>query len=407
MTQMISDPLDGSDTGVAPQSGPVRLLVEGWRFRPHSYALVNQYQLLEMLKRRDITVRHADYPLFTGLPDETTSGVMLPEEETALKMIPAPKPGEVFDAVYRIGYPYNFGPSSVPAFVFATCERMLVERDSWIGGTGTVGETVEQNNITIITPSEWSRRGFIKSGVSPDRVVVIPHGVDPLTFYPLPDKRREDDRKSLSCNDRFVFLNASAITGNKNVGGILEAFSKLVQKYPKALLVLKGLDSMYQSHKWLQVELDGMDNAFDRWKATKNLSYIGSTVSNKGLAHMMQTADCYVSPYKCEGFNIPVLEASACGLPVIVPEGGCTDDFVNDDFAIRIPSQIGDHDGDHRQWIRTKTEDIYSAMEKAILDRVVCARSLRAGPLNAQKYTWKSVTDRLMGVIAAVLKGKE
>jgi glycosyltransferase involved in cell wall biosynthesis len=38
-------------------------------------------------------------------------------------------------------------------------------------------------------------------------------------------------------------------------------------------------------------------------------------------------ADVYVSPYRAEGFNLPVLEATACGLPTIVTQGGPTDDF--------------------------------------------------------------------------------
>jgi glycosyltransferase involved in cell wall biosynthesis len=58
------------------------------------------------------------------------------------------------------------------------------------------------------------------------------------------------------------------------------------------------------------------------------------------IASMMQAADAYVSPYTAEGFNLPVLEAAACGLPVICTRGGSTDDFVSDDFALRIKSTL-------------------------------------------------------------------
>jgi hypothetical protein len=40
-------------------------------------------------------------------------------------------------------------------------------------------------------------------------------------------------------------------------------------------------------------------------------------------------ADVYVSPYRAEGFNLPVLEAMACGLPTLTTKGGPTDDFCN------------------------------------------------------------------------------
>ncbi len=135
------------------------------------------------------------------------------------------------------------------------------------------------------------------------------------------------------------------------------------------------------------------------------MSYIGSLVDGKSVARMFQTADCYVSPYKAEGFNLPALEASACGLPVVVPRDGCTDSFLNDETAIRIPSAVADHYGDGHVWIKTQVDDIAAAMESAITDKTVTDRARIAGPLNAQRYTWDSVVHALLGVMTATLKG--
>lgn len=396
---------DGPVTGVAPRSGPLRVLVEGWRFRPHSYALVNAHQCLAMLERDDVSLWHSDAEMVPMLGTAPVTGLLSAEDEEKLRRIPAPPKRATFDAVYRISYPYNLAPGPGKVFVFATCERMLVERDSWVGSDLPIGEAVEANDITIITPSEWSRQGFIKSGVSASRVFVVPHGVDTDTFRPLADAERSAARAALGCADRFVFLNVSALTGNKNVGAVVAAFAKVLRTHPRAMLVLKGLDSVYRSDQWLQVELAGID-AFDRWKACKSLSYVGSVLSTENLARIYQTADCYVSPYKSEGFNLPVLEATACGLPTVVPAGGCTDEFLTDDSALRVPSVCADHDGDGRAWIKTNVDDIAAGMERA-MDEGVRARSLRAGPENAKGYTWAAVTDRLLSVMVASLKGTE
>ena len=57
------------------------------------------------------------------------------------------------------------------------------------------------------------------------------------------------------------------------------------------------------------------------------------------MAEFYQAADAYISPYRAEGFNLPVLEAIACGTPVICTNGGSTDDFLDDRFALFIASQ--------------------------------------------------------------------
>src|SRR6185503_9965920 len=58
------------------------------------------------------------------------------------------------------------------------------------------------------------------------------------------------------------------------------------------------------------------------------------------MAGLYQASDCYVSSYVAEGFNMPVLEAAACGVPVICTAGGPTDDFVTEEFACRIKSTL-------------------------------------------------------------------
>jgi glycosyltransferase involved in cell wall biosynthesis len=43
---------------------------------------------------------------------------------------------------------------------------------------------------------------------------------------------------------------------------------------------------------------------------------------------LYNVADAYVTPYRAEGFNLPALEAQACGTPVVATRGGATDDFL-------------------------------------------------------------------------------
>jgi FkbM family methyltransferase len=58
------------------------------------------------------------------------------------------------------------------------------------------------------------------------------------------------------------------------------------------------------------------------------------------LRELYCAADYYVSPYRGEGFNLPVIEAIACGTTPIVTQGGATDDFCSPGNAIFIPAQL-------------------------------------------------------------------
>jgi glycosyltransferase involved in cell wall biosynthesis len=80
-----------------------------------------------------------------------------------------------------------------------------------------------------------------------------------------------------------------------------------------------------------------------------DIEYFGDAMSNEAIAQMMQLSNCYISPYKYEGFNLPVLEAMAVGLPVIVSKGGSTDDFVTDETdGFKVETEIVMREGVQR-----------------------------------------------------------
>ena len=397
---------DGSGHAPPGSFPRMRLLIEGWRFLPHSYSIVNQWQCLELLRRPNVELMHRDVPVFKQL-GERVMGILPPEDEDRIAAIPPPS-GE-FDAVYRIGYPYDFAPSRCPnTFVFATCERMLLKPIDVLSPPEIDGrmarafaQRIRDNGLTVITPSEWSRSGLVRSGIDPDRIVVVPHGIEPSVFRPLDPAKREEMRRDRNQTGTFSFLHVSAMTGNKNLEGIVRGFLEIASRHKHARLILKGLDGMFRSDRWVSQELGSLGPA-ERALAKRTIFYSGLPLTLRDQVALYQLSDAYIAPYQSEGFNIPVLEAAACGLPVITTKGGPTDEFTTPEFCLPIKARFGDHFHDGFQWFDADQNSVVEQMERAITDDSWRSGAAVSGPRHAHaNYSWSAVVDRLLSVIGS------
>ncbi|NJK65988.1 MAG: glycosyltransferase family 4 protein [Microcoleus sp. CSU_2_2] len=377
------------------------LIVEGWRFLPHSYAIANQFQLLEMLKYPNLEIFHKDIP-YLDENWQPAIGLLNEIDEATIKNIPHPSESLEADATLRISVPYNFALSNTKqTCLFATTEWGILHNENFrITGTSSLREGHNNSDIIIITPSHWSRTGFIRSGANPDRTIVIPCGIDPNIYKPLTKLERTALRKQLGW-DGFVFLNVGAGTPNKGIDLLLKAFAVVVESYPEARLVLKGEESVYESDSLIAQNIDEL--TFDEAeKVLPRIAYIGETLSFEKMAQLYQAADAYVSLYLAEGFNMPALEAIACGLPVICTKGGPTDDFTTPDFAFHVESTLQEGTSNGQQIFRLmpNLEHSIALMKNIIEQPELCDRTREAGPkFVATGFTWKHVVDQLLEVL--------
>lgn len=382
----------------------MQIIVEGWRFIPHSYSIVNQFQCLELLQRSQIQLFHRDLPYYAQ-HWQPINGLFSATDEVALRRIPVPEPGQSADVMLRMGYPHDFSPSGAArSYLFGTTELGLVKQVAIAGGE-SLQTAHASSEIVIITSSHWSKTGYLNSGADPSRVVVVPLGVDPFLFHPLPPAEKVALRQAMGW-DGFVFLNISGMGGNKGIQLLLKAFAVLAEQYPDVRLALKGLDGLYGSDRLLRDSTQLMTEA-EIARVEERLLYIGDTLSFAEVAQLYQAADVYISPYLAEGFNLPALEAIACGLPIICTAGGATDDFTQPEFALRIDSQrqeIEAEPGKRGYILVPDIAHLLSLMQTVIEQPSFVAQAQELGArFVAEKFTWKHTVDRLLAVMAADL----
>jgi len=380
-----------------PDYGGLRkhLIVEGWRSLAQTFSLVNQWQLLQLARRPDLDLKVIDAPV-PGGRWEALDGLFDPRSQRKLNAIPTAAPGASADVTLRMTFPLDFSPSpSRSTIVFGTSPRQVLPREQFSDPRVHERASPIAENIKIVTPSRWAAEGFYKFGFRPEQVFIVPHGVDTDTFRVLPEQRQNIRKQLGSPDSDFVFLSVGAMTPDKGIDLLLKAFAAVSRRHPQARLVLKGLDKFHESSTWLDKQLGDLPAA-DRERISRRMTYFGDAYSNKKMASLYQVADAYVSPYRSGGFNLPVLEAAACGLPIICTGGGTTDEVVTDVFARRIDSTklTVDQDGSR---LEPDLNHLVALMCGLIEDHAWRRQAARIAPLFVgANFKWGRAADRLV-----------
>jgi glycosyltransferase involved in cell wall biosynthesis len=373
-----------------------RLLVQGWRFIHHSYALVAQSHCVSLQRRGDVDLRFEDLP-YHKASWQATKGILDAADEAILSALRGPEASFAPDVTLRFAPDFS-APRIGRKFIFDTPEFRVL-RPALTRALRSAGGVPD--SVHVITPSHWTAETYRQFGLPEERIHVVPLGVDPRIFRP-DEGRRAAMRTELGVDDRLVFLHVGGMTGNKGVDTLLRAFARTLATAPEACLVLKGVDDLYASHDLLQQTLATLP-AKDRQAVAGRLIYLGERKPAQWIADLLRAADFYVAPYLADGFNLPVLEAGACGVPVICTAGGPTDDFTDPSFAWHIRSRlvrvrISEHQVGEA--LQPDLDHLVELMLRAVSQRDEARRMGTAGAAHvARNYTWDRVTDRLFGVL--------
>lgn len=210
----------------------------------------------------------------------------------------------------------------------------------------------------LLTNSNYTASEILRlTGINEQKLTVIPLGYDSSLYKPSQD--------SLNSLDRPYILHVGQAYPHKNIGRLICAFALVRAQHPDLQLVLVGKSLGRESqrivHLISQLQLDS-HVLFKHY------------VPREELPALYQQAIAFVYPSLWEGFGLPILEAMACGTPVITSYGSGTEEIASNCALLVNPHSI---------------YSIADAINMLVINPALRARLHELGNQHVRAFSWK------------------
>ncbi|MEW6667469.1 MAG: tetratricopeptide repeat protein [Thermodesulfobacteriota bacterium] len=293
---------------------------EGTQFFHHSLAIVNREISLALLRSGECRLTIIPYEKDRFGVEED------PERFTLIQAQVHRYPNQGADFHVRHQWPPCFSPPPAGYWIIMQPWEFGSMPSSWFPHFKN-----DVDEIWVYT--DFLRECYINDGMDPERVAVIPLAVDHGRFNP---EAPALDRIKEWTFRKFKFLFVGGTIWRKGADILLDAYCRAFSKEDDVALIIKdmGSDSFYlgqdmgETIRRLQADPDAPE-----------IVHATEVVPDREMPGLFRACDCLVQPYRGEGFGMPIAEAMACGLPVIIPRGGAADDFTSGDTAYYVPAR--------------------------------------------------------------------
>lgn len=225
----------------------------------------------------------------------------------------------------------------------------------------------------VVTVSENSFKDIVVGHhVRPDRMAVVPVGVDPDLFKPI---------AGITRTPGMLITTASADSAMKGQRFLLEAVAKLRTERPEVALTVIGRPKVGGSTLSTIEEL-GLSDA---------VTFV-SGVSDQRIVELYSEASVAVVPSLYEGFSLPAIEAMSCGVPLVATTGGALPEVVGADGDTAFTVDPGDSSA-----LAARLADVLDHPELA--ERVGAAGRFRV----KDQWSWRHTAEKTVEQYRALL----
>ena len=236
-----------------------------------------------------------------------------------------------------------------------------------------------KHSALIIAASEYVKEDMLESGFDGERIKAIHNGIDHKVFFPLADIDAEYiDIKPFAIKRPYFIYGSRLSSESKKHIELIKAF-EIFKKRTNAphRLVLAGSDGEYSKiiHK----------AAYDSEYASE--IFITGHFPQESLKKLYCGSQACIFPAVNEGVGLPVVEAMACGVPVL-----CSDKGALKEMAGEAPLYF---DSDN-------IEEIALDMQKVVEDKALAARMIQKGHEVSRRINWENTVKETLAAIEKI-----
>jgi len=252
---------------------------------------------------------------------------------------------------------------------------------SWVQSANMMDE--------VWTPSTFNRETFKRSGVTKP-IHVIPLGVNPAYFNP--------GIKGYRIDGPFTFLTMFEWGERKAPEILLKAFNDEFGSSEDVVLICKAYNQDPAVHIPAQVR-----NYYLKDSGGRIVFSINEVVPSYQLGSIYRSVDCFVLASRGEGWGLPILEAMACGLPVIATNWSAQSDFISNDTAYLLdverlrPAEAKCPYYEGFNWAEPSYEHLRSLMRHVFENRDEAKTlGVRASAEVLTKWSWEQSVKKIL-----------
>ncbi len=261
----------------------------------------------------------------------------------------------------------------------------IPRNDSWYQRLGNhyrrrMVPLVASRNSAIITVSNYEKARIIsRLGVSENKIEVIYNGINEKHY-----RLCQDPEQLLPVRERYrlpenYILFLGNATGRKNPVAVIEAYAMYASKTANPLpLVTPGLESKFVVGVLRQLGVPYDPSRF----------VTPGYVRDEDLPSIYASSALFLFPSLSEGFGMPVIEAMACGTPVITSKISCMPEIAGDAALLVDP---------------LSPPSIAEGMIQILTDQELRSEKVQDGLINARRFSWTRTAEQVLAVYEKIL----